>query len=71
MNKLAAGKGFFPLEFGQLCTQVIEIIGVILYILMRRDHKTKGTTGRVYVPADFDTKEKALSGAKAAEKGLK
>ena len=24
-----------------------------------------------YVPADFDTKEKALSGAKAAEKGLK
>ncbi len=27
--------------------------------------------GWVYVPADFDTKEKALSGAKAAEKGLK
>ena len=27
--------------------------------------------GRVYVPTDFDTKEKALSGAKAAEKGLK
>lgn len=26
---------------------------------------------RVYVPADFDTIEKALSGAKAAEKGLK
>ena len=25
----------------------------------------------IYVPADFDTKEKALSGAKAAEKGLK
>ena len=25
----------------------------------------------VYVPTDFDTKEKALSGAKAAEKGLK
>lgn len=24
-----------------------------------------------YVPTDFDTKEKALSGAKAAEKGLK
>lgn len=28
-------------------------------------------TGGVYVPADFDTIEKALSGAKAAEKGLK
>jgi len=26
---------------------------------------------RIYVPADFDTREKALSGAKAAEKGLK
>lgn len=25
----------------------------------------------VYVPTDFDTKEKALSVAKAAEKGLK
>ena len=30
-----------------------------------------GVVGRIYVPADFDTKEKALSGAKAAEKGLK
>ena len=28
-------------------------------------------TGGVYVHTDFDTKEKALSGAKAAEKGLK
>ena len=28
-------------------------------------------TSRVYVPTDFDTKEKALSGEKAAEKGLK
>ena len=27
--------------------------------------------GRVYVLTDFDTKEKALSGAKATEKGLK
>ena len=30
-----------------------------------------GVVGRIYVPTDFDTKEKALSGAKAAEKGLK
>lgn len=29
------------------------------------------TSSGVYVPTDFDTKEKALSGAKAAEKGLK
>ena len=28
-------------------------------------------TGNIYVPTDFDTKRKALSGAKAAEKGLK
>ena len=27
--------------------------------------------GWIYVPTDFDTKEKALSVAKAAEKGLK
>ena len=26
---------------------------------------------RIYVPANFDTKEKAFSRAKAAEKGLK
>ena len=30
-----------------------------------------GTDRLLYVPADFDTREKALSGAKAAEKGLK
>jgi len=30
-----------------------------------------GVVGWIYVPTDFDTKEKALSGAKAAEKGLK
>ena len=30
-----------------------------------------GIVWRVDVPTDFDTKGKALSGAKAAEKGLK
>ena len=30
-----------------------------------------GIIGWIYVPADFDTREKALSGAKAAENGLK
>lgn len=35
-------------------------------------HKhTTTATRRVYVPTDFDTIEKAFSGAKAAEKGLK
>lgn len=32
---------------------------------------TTATAGDFYVPTDFDTKEKALSVAKAAEKGLK
>ena len=32
---------------------------------------TADLAAEVYVPADFDTIEKALSGAKAAEKGLK
>ena len=35
------------------------------------DEPFAGSTSWVYVPTDFDTKEKALSGAKAAEKGLK
>ena len=32
---------------------------------------TTGTTTRVYVPTDFDTIEKAFSGVKTAEKGIK
>jgi hypothetical protein len=32
---------------------------------------TTTTASWVYVPTDFDTKEKALSRANAAEKGLK
>ena len=40
-----------------------EVVGI--------DEVVAGVVGRVYVPTDFDTKEKALSGAKAAEKGLK
>ena len=40
-----------------------EIIGI--------DEVVAGVVRRVYVPTDFDTKEKALSGAKAAKKGLK
>ena len=62
--------------------QTLAVIGgqraftVLILILCQNmaigtDQKTGCTAGRVYVPADFDTKEKALSGAKAAEKGLK
>ena len=32
---------------------------------------TTSVIGRIYVPTDFDTKEKAFFGAKAAEKDLK
>lgn len=35
------------------------------------DKEITTTTGGVYVPTDFDTIEKALSRAKAAEKGVK
>ena len=40
-----------------------EVIGI--------DEVVAGIIGRVYVSTDFDTKEKALSRANAAEKGLK
>ena len=39
--------------------------------LHRLQQQGAGAAGRVYVPTDFDTKEKALSRANAAEKGLK
>lgn len=55
----------FVLSFGSyvvITTQGTEVaVGQMSSIL----------TYSFYVPADFDTKEKALSGAKAAEKGLK
>lgn len=35
------------------------------------DELIAALAGEIYVPTDFDTKEKALSGAKTAEKGLK
>ena len=38
---------------------------------VRLGQEVAGTTGGVDVPTDFDTIEKAFSGAKAAEKGLK
>ena len=42
-----------------------------LHIRREQAQEIAGAAGWLYVPADFDTKEKALSGAKAAEKGLK
>ena len=44
---------------------VVHIVVVVFPIASAR------VIRRVYVPTDFDTKEKALSVAKAAEKGLK
>ena len=47
----------------------------LVFQLAQRDvslgQEVAGAAGRVYVPTDFDTIEKAFSGAKAAEKGLK
>lgn len=44
--------------------------GIGQVALGRQQEATAATAG-VYVPTDFDTIEKAFSGAKAAEKGLK
>ena len=41
------------------------------HALREHPEEVAHAAGRFYVPTDFDTKEKALSGAKAAEKGLK
>lgn len=48
-----------------ICITSVHIVVVVLPVPCSR------IVGWIYVPADFDTKEKALSGAKAAEKGLK
>ena len=43
----------------------------ICNFLRQHPEEVAHTAGWFYVPTDFDTIEKALSGAKAAEKGLK
>ena len=43
---------------------VIDIVVVYPFLIT-------GIIRRVYVPADFDTIEKAFSGGKTAEKGIK
>ena len=45
--------------------RAVHIVVIILPVLCA------SIVWRIYVPTDFDTKGKALSGAKAAEKGLK
>ena len=56
---------------------LIEHAGLLFVLVLVQlemvviDKVVAGVVGRVYVPTDFDTKEKALSVAKAAEKGLK
>ena len=57
----------------EICLTVRERVHIVMRIdiAVGCNHKAKSTAGRVYVHTDFDTKEKALSGAKAAEKGLK
>ena len=54
-----------------LLPEVAELHAVLAQHLGSFQQQRAGAAGRVYVPTDFDTKEKALSVAKAAEKGLK
>ena len=51
--------------------QLHTIKSAFLHLLRQHSEEISDTHCRFYVPTDFDTKEKALSGAKAAEKGLK
>ena len=51
--------------------QLHAVQAAVLHALRHQPKKVANAAGRLYVPTDFDTKEKALSGAKAAEKGLK
>ena len=50
-----------------------QLHGVIIHLLdLLKTHEIHAhLQSRIYVPTDFDTKGKALSGAKAAGKGLK
>ena len=56
--------------FADHLTQPLFDSGVV-HIVVVNPPLFSGVIRWIYVPTDFDTKEKALSGAKAAEKGLK
>ena len=49
----------------------LQLCGVVTKRHFTFGKRFAGSPALVYVPTDFDTKEKALSGEKAAEKGLK
>lgn len=59
--------------FHTISTQVhlLALSFVLFDIMGGLNEHTTTATGRVYVPTDFDTIEKAFSGVKTAEKGIK
>ena len=58
-------------QFLRIVHDVVFTFGVLRNALTDGNKQGAGAAGRIYVPTDFDTIEKAFSGAKAAEKGLK
>ena len=48
-----------------------DIKAAIVRVINRFNEEDANTYLTLYVPTDFDTKEKAFSGAKAAGKGIK
>jgi hypothetical protein len=50
---------------------LVTVAHVFCNALTDIDQQGTGAAGRVNVPADFDTIEKAFSGVKTAEKGIK
>ena len=62
---------FQPLLHKRQPLAVAVLVVIVHIVVVVFPVPRTGVVGRVYVHTDFDTKEKALSGAKAAEKGLK
>ncbi|MDY2982419.1 MAG: GyrI-like domain-containing protein, partial [Eubacteriales bacterium] len=59
-----------PNEEGGAYKQAIGVLYAIAYTL-KMSYKTGHVIPGFYVPTDFDTIEKAFSGVKTAEKGIK
>ena len=51
--------------------QLHAVKTAVSHFLRQNTEEIAHTTGRFYVPTDFDTIEKAFSGVKTAEKGIK
>ena len=60
-----------PIAFFIKLTAISKIFSCLLSEVIFVHKIVTRIVRRIYVPTDFDTKEKALSVAKAAEKGLK